>query len=513
MTTIRRTTAPTVSQPRSEPKPQRAAERAPTATGWLAKPSKARPTVAPAKVSPSAVQGNGPFPVSAKAVDAARASKDPKQMAEVLHGIAKDRSGVLIDNDATRVDRAKQLFSGMSPEQVGSVRAAYIKKYGMDPEHHIKSDDWGQPLLRLSRPVETELLGALNGPKLTADAKALDSMLAKAQAGTLTQADRKAYFSMLPMQGLWDTPVRQGANTGNLDSQERTLLKRAFGVENGSVSLDDALETIEARLPPAELTPKAPREKSIAAIASSHGAQWQELMDWAVKMKDQGYAVQIFTPEGRPVAIQRDSLGVASHMSGFGTPERIDPAGRAGELARELLGNAAPASKFDPKNFGAVYMAGGLGFNEDVAVGMPDGRGGSKLTANPNIASMMNKAVDEKLPIIGLCHGPTLLAAVDVEVNGKREPLNKGIETASLPPFEGYVGMTGRKEIQFTHDVNTHRALEAAGGETHVLKDVANMSRVVTAKKAGLEIITGPGPQAAANLADATVGALQRRWN
>src|SRR6185369_12436550 len=105
-----------------------------------------------------------------------------------------------------------------------------------------------------------------------------------------------------------------------------------------------------------------------------------------------------------------------------------DPAGHAGDVAKDILGNTAAAKDFDPKRFGAVYLAGGLGFNEDVAVAMP----GQPIKANANIESMMNKATDDKLPIIALCHAPTLLAATTMEVNGQREPISKGIQTASL---------------------------------------------------------------------------------
>lgn len=125
---------------------------------------------------------------------------------------------------------------------------------------------------------------------------------------------------------------------------------------------------------------------------------------------------------------------------------------------------------------------------------------------------MMQGALAEKLPQVALCHGPTLFAAIQMTVDGRREPVARGLETASLPPFEGYVGLTGRKEPMFTLDVNTHGELGQAGATTHVLKDVANMQRVVRSEKAGIEFITGPGPQTAANLADATVDAMQRRW-
>jgi hypothetical protein len=99
-----------------------------------------------------------------------------------------------------------------------------------------------------------------------------------------------------------------------------------------------------------------------------------------------------------------------------------------------------------------------------------------------------------------------------MKINGREEPVNQGIETASLPPFEGYVGFTRRKEVQFTYDVNTHDAMEEAGGRTNVKKDILNMKRVVHAHKDGMEIITGPGPQAARNLGLATLEAMERHW-
>jgi putative intracellular protease/amidase len=484
---------------------------APQSTDWTPKSGTARPA-APAPAQP-AISGSGPIPfLSAATVGEVRDSGDPKKIAGVLHELAKDRSGILLHNDATRVERTKELFQGLSPQQVGAVRAAYIEKYGIDPELNIRSDGWGQPLAQLPRPVETEMVGAMNHAQFEQNAKELSGMLDRAKTGTLTQADRAEYFSMLPRMGLYDAPMRAPAGDASLDSMERTLIERAWGDQKKGVGFDDALKTIEAAMPPADLTPKAPREKSIAAIASSHGAQWQELMDWAKKMDAQGYHVQIFTPEGRPVAFQRDSMSVFKLSSGFGSPESLDPAGPTGDVANKLLANTAPASKFDPSQFGAVYLAGGLGFNEDVAVAKAGPDGKTQLTPNPNVEKLMNAAVADRLPVVALCHGPTLLPTINIDIDGKKEPLNKGLETASLPPFEGYVGLTARKEIQFNYDVNTHQAMAAAGGETHVLKDIAHMSRVVKAEIDGQMVITGPGPQAAANLADATVEALNNRW-
>jgi putative intracellular protease/amidase len=521
MAPIRRadTSKPVVAHvPKKAAEPAKPSAAAPAAAGWQPKGNAAAARSAAAPAAPE-IKGNARISISAAKVDQVRQSGDPAQQAKVLNSLATGRPNLLLHNDATRVDRTKQLFAGMTPKQVDAVRASYIKQFGCDPEIHIRSDDLGQPIHRLDRAVELEMVGALNGPQMKADAATLAGMLEKAKSGTLTTDDRQKYFSMLPRMGLWDAPTRATPGDAKLDSLERTQLGNAFGAQGTGVELDAALKKIEGAMPPANLAPTGPREKSIAVVISSHGAQWQELMDWAQPMVDKGYQLQLFTPDGRPVAFQRDSLSVSNRTVnlGFGAPGHLDPAGPTGEVARKLLGNTAGAAKFDPKQFGAVYLAGGLGFNEDVAIAKgetrPDGTKHSVLTANPNIEKMMNAAVGERLPVIALCHGPTLLAAIDIEVGGKKEKLNKGIETASLPPFEGYVGFTGRKEIQFTYDVNTHAALRETGGETHVLKDIANMNRVVKAHKDGMDIITGPGPQTARELVDATVESITRRWD
>lgn len=465
-------------------------------------------------------KGHGFFPVSAREVQRVRQHNDPGEMADVLHTLAKDRSNLFISNDATRLERMRELFSGLSADQIDGVRAAYISRYGSDPETNIRSWDFLQPLARLDDGLALEMVRVLTGPRLQENAAKISSLLDKAHSGTLTAEDREAYFSMMPMMGLWDRPRRTSADGANLDAMERKILIGAWGehADRTGVSLDDALRTIEAKMPPPDLTPKAPREQSVAVVVSSAGAQWQELMDWAMVMHEQGYHIQLFTPDGRPVAFQHDSLSVCENTAplGHGCPPHLDPRGPAGELAKQLLANTAGAAQFNPKDFGAVFSAGGLGFNEDVVVANPvtgaDGRTHTELKSNPNIDAMMRAAVAERLPNISICHGPTILAATKMTVNGHEESVNQGIETASLPPFEGYVGLTRRKEAQFTYDVNTHDVLGETGGVTRVKKDILNMKRVVMAQKDGMAIITGPGPQASRNLGFATIEAMRQHW-
>ncbi len=474
----------------------------------------------PALVSKEVVSSNWLFPVSARDVQKARASNNPAAMAKVLHSLVNDRSNLLLPNNATRLDRMRELLTGLSADQIDRVRAEHISRFGSDPETNIRSWDFFQPLARLDDNLALEMVALLNGPRHAETAKMVAGLLDKARAGTLTAEDRATYYSRLPMVGLWDQPRRESKDGANLDSMERRILSRMWGQHEGrtGMSMDEALKTIEAKMPPPDLTPKAPREKSVAVIVSSAGAQWQELTDWLTVMHDKGYHVQVFTPDGRPAAFQHDSMCVCEHTApiGHGCPPHLDPRGPTGKLTQQVLANTAGAAQFNPKDFGAVFSAGGLGFNEDVVVANPvtgpDGRTRTELKSNPNIDAMMRAAVVERLPNISICHGPTILAATKMTINGREEPVNRGIETASLPPFEGYVGLTRRKEAQFTYDVNTHDSMEDAGGRTNVKKDILNMSRVVRAHKDGMDIITGPGPQAARNLGLATLQAMEQRW-
>jgi putative intracellular protease/amidase len=445
--------------------------------------------------------------VSAGAVAAARASKDPSKIAEVMRALASQR---FLGVDGA-VAFMKQLFDGLDVSIVAAVRAKYISRYAEDPEITIRSGSLLRPLARMSYDQEFAMFSALNRAQAQADAALLAGMLDRAERGQLSASDRKHYFSMLPRMGLWDAPVRSAAK--GKDAMERLLLQATWSARGGG-AIDDALNQLERKFPDPELGASTDRSKAVAVVASSHGAQWQEFMGWAVEMRAKGYHLQVFSANGRPIAFQRDSMAVSKVTAplGFGCPPVLDPASKVGALAAELLANTVSAARFNPDHFGAVYLAGGLGFNEDVAYAAPNGSGGSTLTANPNIATLMAGAISQRMPIVAICHGPTLLAAVSIKTAQGNEALNKGIATASLPPFEGYVGITGRKDRQFIYDVNTHGVLAAAGGQTNVLADIANMGRVVQSKKAGIEIITGPGPQAATALASPTMAAMARRW-
>ncbi|KAE8395646.1 hypothetical protein BDV23DRAFT_145311 [Aspergillus alliaceus] len=447
---------------------------------------------------------------------------------ERLHEVAIGRTRD--PKDKTKITALENLVGDLSSEQLREVRKAYVDRYFVDPEHHLRSFDVYQelPPLRLDPDLLIDLLGILNKPDIDHDVSYVGQLLEKARKGTLTEQDRREYYSLLPRIGLWDSPARKPSDNQNVDSYERRLRLRAWG-KVSDVGFDAALKEIESGFPTSTIKLDTVRHKNIAVIASSHGAQWQELVDWAIGMIDAGYTLQIFTPFGRPLAIQRDSMlvreppteAVAVSLGlpgvGLGAPLRLDPLRLPRQTLDALLGNAVGADRFDANQFGAVYLAGGLGFNEDVAVTSPksaDDVAHANIVATPHIAQMMSNAVQHRLPIIALCHGPTLLACLDIEIDGKREKLVKGVEVAALPALEPMVHAQGKLEPQFSfYTWKTHDILAEAGAIVDEQTDLQDMTIVKTGVRDGLYLATGPGPQTALNLINATIYAINKRWN
>jgi hypothetical protein len=106
-----------------------------------------------------------------------RATQPRIAVTVLIPQLARGGAELVATEIASRVDRTKQLFEGMTPKQVDAVRASYIKQFGCDPEIHIRSDDLGQPIHRLDRAVELEMVGALNGPQMKQDAAALAGLV------------------------------------------------------------------------------------------------------------------------------------------------------------------------------------------------------------------------------------------------------------------------------------------------------------------------------------------------
>ncbi len=429
------------------------------------------------------------------------------------------------------------LLNNRTASEVNALIQKYTEKYGRHPEFDLRSDGLGQALNQLPTSDEVAAVGILNRAQTEEVAKLLKQIHENPNP---TIDDRRAYFAALPMLGLWAPSARERDMPGtNLDAPERAYLKSALAnvFDDNDIQLEKVLEGIESKLQNVSVPESSlPREKTIAVLASSHGAQWQEAMDFAVKMQQEGYHVQFFSPDGRPVGFQRDSLNVSTGTVelGLGAPPHLNPLDpKVSAITNGMLGDTRPAMQFDASKYGMVYLAGGLGFNEDVAKATPmsdqdfdalslkdqakqnwvefrDHTTPVKLELNPNVKTLLDRAVNENLALVTLCHGATVFSAYEVEgKDGMKVPFNKDLSTSSLPPLEWFVRMRGSVSAPFVAsapNLSTHGTLDLTGGDTAVWSDLLNTSRLVAdvrhTQHGDIQVLSGAAPPAALPLAN-----------
>ncbi len=502
----------------------------------------------------------GPAQLSVEEIQSAREGS-AQQKAQLLQRLISPFAGPRHSVDE-RLQQMSQLLEGAKADDIADIRASYIQQFKTDPLIHIIGGSFAQPLLAsrtqgslnltdlarrfwkspqrgfqnveawavktyqdIIRNPETGPTKATQKmaqiwlkPELTEDAQLLANLLDKASTKTpLTLAERKEYYARMPFIGI-RTRSERPHNDPTLEEQALQHVWTSLGRPE---ALDQAMATVEAAFPELALPKPEKGQKSVAVVVSSQGAQWQELMGYVMEMKRAGVHVQFFTPEGRPAGFQKDSLSRSNTSAlGYGAPEALDPAGPAGLVAKELLANAAAADRFKVHDFDQVYVAGGLGLNEDgvrvEAESAVDRQRGkqtgpeSTYKAHPGIAKMINEAADRQLPILAICHGPSVFIADNVDLDVK------GTRMAALGPFEAYVAFTGRTGRPFPHMALVHNDARRAGVKVDPVRDATKPSGVVqdTAKTSdGQEfvMVTGPHPASAQGLGLAGLGLMGLR--
>jgi len=443
---------------------------------------------------------------------------------------------------------------GMGAHDVAALRAAYVEQHGVDPFIHIIGGSLAQPLLtsrvqgslnltdlarrfvtspqrgfenvegwavktyqEIIRAPQSEsassvqaLVNAWLAPELLSDATMIATLVDKVSRGEpLSVDERKAYYARLPFIGIRTRSER----AHNQPTFEEVALQKVWTELGRTDDLASSMAAVERAFPTLMPTTPAPGQKSVAVVVSSQGAQWQELMGYVMEMQRHGVHVQFFTPEGRPAAFQKDSLSRSNTATlGYGAPESLDAAGPTGMVARELLANAVAASAFRVDDFDQVYIAGGLGLNEDGvrveaadskdrSTGMQSGPA-SVYEAHPDIAAMVNAAALKQIPMLAICHGPSTFIAENVDLDVT------GTHMAALGPFEAYVAFTGRTGPAFPHMALVHNDARRAGVNVDPVRDALKPSGVVrdTAKtRDGREVVvvTGPHPASASTLGQA----------
>jgi putative intracellular protease/amidase len=387
---------------------------------------------------------------------------------------------IALGREPSRGDALDSLLDGLDVAGVRALRRSYLERYHRDPEIDIRRFGLGQspapsPELvnrmcaRLARPEHDEIcafLEALSGKP------------------TLTLDDRRQYFVAMARVGF---PFGREA-----------LAKR--WAERTNSALEEARRALEARMPiPSE--PVADPQKSVAFFLSEIAAQLQELMDWALPLLDAGISLQGYTPNGRPAGLQHDSLlpSFATGKLGFGCPKHLLLDGPVRRAFDRLMGEIRPMAQYDPSNHrGGVYGVGGLGTDRD-------------LTHEPRVHAMVARAFEARVPILAICHAPTVLAQTQVpKAGGGSESLLAGIRAIGLPnALESYAIRSGRVASVFmtpTPPIDVGRTLADAGARVDWRTDLASLAkqnRIVRDEKNGVPIITGVGPLAARTIGQA----------
>jgi len=112
--------------------------------------------------------------------------------------------------------------------------------------------------------------------------------------------------------------------------------------------------------------------------------------------RDAGYRVTVATPGGVRPPVDESSLTAAS----AGSEDKADHIREVVETAPEFQ-NPIALADVDVSGYDAVFVPGGHGPMEDLAV-------------DPTAGALVVAAIDAKIPLAIVCHGPAiLLAAVD----------------------------------------------------------------------------------------------------
>ena len=141
--------------------------------------------------------------------------------------------------------------------------------------------------------------------------------------------------------------------------------------------------------------------KSIAIILSGcgnrDGSELQETLSLMLAIDRRGWRYQCFAPEGQ--------YTVVSHLDGneCGTRDIFV------ESARIARGDIKSLSQFNPENFDALALPGGMGAARNLSTFAFDG---PNMTVRPDVEKAILDTFQLHKPILAMCIAPMVLAKV-----------------------------------------------------------------------------------------------------
>lgn len=136
----------------------------------------------------------------------------------------------------------------------------------------------------------------------------------------------------------------------------------------------------------------------LAGCGVYDGSEIHEAVFTLLSIARQGGSYQCFAPD-------KEQLHVINHVTGSEMPEKRNVLVESARIAR---GEIKPVSELKPSEYDGLVIPGGFGAAKNLnqwAIKGPEGE------IDPDVARVIREFVKARIPVAGLCMGPTVIAS------------------------------------------------------------------------------------------------------
>jgi putative intracellular protease/amidase len=234
--------------------------------------------------------------------------------------------------------------------------------------------------------------------------------------------------------------------------------------------------------------------KRVVIVVSSVGYQWEELFRGYWAFRDAGWAIELYTVEGKPafpdpLSLKRTGPGA---LFGLGMPASIAPDTERGTELLRALDGVKPLAMLDAERPDAIYLPGGHGCLFDV-------------NRNVVLHAIIRRLHQRGCVLSAVCHATSTFAFVEnhgksIVAGHRLTGFPHALDRTLIP-----LGLVRREFLPLP--LVNDRELRRAGAK-HSRLDAALAYLNPRHMRRSAPFITGVGPKAAARVARAVIARL-----